>query len=789
MHWTIGKRIGLGFSFLILVALFLGSLGIWEMKIIQKDTERLAAEHVPEMTMATEVRGAASRLMYQMRGYGFTENDEYYAKAEEEFSALDSGLEKGWFLAQEAVHLEKLKPQLDKISTAKAEYSRAMQQTRTTTTKLGNLRDELDKNSLKYMQNSAEFLEGQNKDFKKDLRERQEKIELLTRIVDLGSKVRVINYKAQATGDMQLMKEAVDLLAGLQKYTDRLRPITRDDESIKKINDIEAAAVKYSRSMQDYITNAERMDGTDENNELFAGIRKEMDAAAAKYVAQCQTFLDGQQKKLGVDMQERLQKITLMNDIIDLGNDMRIKAFKSQAERNPEIMEKGMSNFEEIKQKFNNIRKITRLDVDLEQLDEVQEAGANYHESMGQFLAGWQKLQELGRKRDALGDEMIAGASTLQTSSNVSTGQISKQAASTLSGASSAMVVGVVAALVVGILMAFFISRGLINVLARISGQMDESADQVSAASGQVSTASQQLAEGASEQASSIEETSSSLEETSSMTKQNADNANQANALMKEANQVVGKANQSMTELTQSMQEISTASQETSKIIKTIDEIAFQTNLLALNAAVEAARAGEAGDGFAVVADEVRNLAMRAAEAAKNTAELIEGTLKKVEDGTKLVSTTNNAFSEVASSTQKVGDLVSEISSASTEQADGVEQINKAVTDLDKVVQQNAANAEESASASEELNAQAEHMKSSVEDLAHLVGKTSKNGSGSRKSGKSETKSYASTPNNTGSQLVAGQRPTFKPKKGSKYYQGEVKPDQVIPMDEDFTNF
>jgi len=184
---------------------------------------------------------------------------------------------------------------------------------------------------------------------------------------------------------------------------------------------------------------------------------------------------------------------------------------------------------------------------------------------------------------------------------------------------------------------------------------------------------------------------------------------------------VIDTANESMGQLTLSMGEISKASEETSKIIKTIDEIAFQTNLLALNAAVEAARAGEAGAGFAVVADEVRNLAMRASEAAKNTAGLIEGTVQKVQTGEKLVTSTNHSFREVADSTAKVAMLMSEIATASREQASGVGQVNLAVTELDSVTQQNAATAEEAASASEELDAQAEQMKETVRTLTALV--------------------------------------------------------------------
>ncbi len=227
--------------------------------------------------------------------------------------------------------------------------------------------------------------------------------------------------------------------------------------------------------------------------------------------------------------------------------------------------------------------------------------------------------------------------------------------------------------------LSFFIARSITRPINRIIEGLTDGADQVAAASSQVASASQSLAEGASEQAAGLEETSASIEEMASMTRQNADNARSTNEEAAAGTGLMKKARGSMKALVESIDEIAKTSEDTAKIIKTIDEIAFQTNLLALNAAVEAARAGEAGAGFAVVADEVRNLAMRAGEAAKNTSHLIEGTIKRVKEGSELVHQTDEAYREVALSLKRVADLVSEISAASSEQAQGIDQINKAV--------------------------------------------------------------------------------------------------------------
>jgi hypothetical protein len=268
---------------------------------------------------------------------------------------------------------------------------------------------------------------------------------------------------------------------------------------------------------------------------------------------------------------------------------------------------------------------------------------------------------------------------------------------------------------------AIFFSNSLTRPINRIIDNLSDTAQQVYNASVQVSSSSHELAEGASRQASSLEETSGSLEEMSSMTSSNAENAKQVNNHNNELVENLKNANTTMKALIESMAGIADKSSNVAKIIKTIDEIAFQTNLLALNATVEAARAGEAGAGFAVVADEVRNLALRVAEASKNTQGMVKEIIESIDDGSGLVKETDERYRIVAVGVAKIKELISEISSASNEQAQGINQINIAVAEMDKITQMNASNAEESAGASEELNGHSANMDKIVAELVPLI--------------------------------------------------------------------
>ncbi len=460
--------------------------------------------------------------------------------------------------------------------------------------------------------------------------------------------------------------------------------------------------------------------------------RDQMDSAARTYMTVCNEYLQIQAAKLKAglastnqldtaDLQDRVHKIAVANEIIDLGNNVRVGNFKSQATRDPALFRQVQKQFAQIYERLEALKAITRQEINLKQIEACRSAGQSYESAMNNFLKNWLAREELARLRNQAGEGVLTEARNTSKSSMAASAKTATAAATALTSASLTMIIGLGIALVVGALCAWFITRSITRPIRRVAEQLSAGAAQTASAATQVSSASQSLAGGASEQAASLEETSSSLEEMASMTKRNAENAQRSTNVAKETRSAAEHCSADTKDLTCAMQAIKASSDDVSKIIKTIDEIAFQTNILALNAAVEAARAGEAGMGFAVVADEVRSLAQRSAQAAKETAAKIESAITKTAQGVAISAKVTTALDDILARARELDELAAEVAGASNEQTQGIGQINIAVSQMDKITQTNAASAEESAAAAEELNAQADAMKESVNELLRLV--------------------------------------------------------------------
>jgi methyl-accepting chemotaxis protein len=600
----LATKLALGFGSLVVIVGILGGLAISAMWSAKASATAMAEADVPQVAMSNEVERDSLKTMYNMRGYGFTGEQQY----------LDSGQKS--------------------LAEVKADVAKAADLARQQSL------DELGKEAQ-------------------------------------GAAAKVAEYD-------QLVTQTIALMKGME-----------EDRAV-----LGESAKKFMENCVAFATDQHK-----------AMVREIQDAVEAPKLA------------------ERHQKIQLINDVITLGSDIRVGAWKAQTLRDPKMLEEDMQKFAAMDKLFEDIRPLTHLEANLKELDEAKAAAHGYETALKKLHDDWVISQEVAAKRGATGDAVLAAAQKASEIGIEGVTNKSSKAAESLARSCSILACGLGGAVLIAIILAYFITLSITKPLKntfkglkscstaeldetaatfnRIIDSMADGVAQVNDAAAQVSSASQQLAEGASEQASALEETSSALEQMAAMARNNA-------ATSKEANDLATQSHKAAAEGEKTMIGINEASDKISKIIKVIEEIAFQTNLLALNAAVEAARAGEHGKGFAVVAEEVRNLAQRAAGAAKETTALIDESVNKSREGKQAIQT-------IVGGVARVTELINGISKASEEQAQGVEQVNAAVSQMDQVTQQNASSAEESASAAEELTAQASATKGFVDELVVLV--------------------------------------------------------------------
>jgi len=540
------------------------------------------------------------------------------------------------------------------------------------------------------------------------------------------------------------MEEGKRHLADVNKYLSQAKAHAEKYPALVKLKD---GAAQAQANADAY---AKLADETATLINAMVKDREALDLSAAAYMKNCADFLDSQNEAMKEEIRsgasaeklaERLQKLTLVNDIIDLGNDTRVRNFKSQALREPKFIQEAQQNFPKMEEMFEKLRSTTRQEANLKQIAATREAASQYKAAMESFLKHWLALQEVGKKRAIVADQVLAAAQETAKAGMEQTQGMSEEASASLMSATTVMIIGLVIALILGAVTALLLTRAItrpviqgvafakamaegdftttlnidqkdeigilaaalnemVNRLREVVAEVQSAAENVASGSEELSASAQSLSQGASEQAASIEEISSSMEEMTSNIQQSTDNAQQTQRIAVKAAADAREGGEAVIKAVQAMKNIA-------EKISIIEEIARQTNLLALNAAIEAARAGEHGKGFAVVAAEVRKLAERSGAAAAEISELSTSSVNIAENAGSMLT-------KMVPDIEKTAELVQEIAAASAEQNTGATQVNKAIQQLDQVVQQNASASEEMASTSEELSSQAEQMQGSM---------------------------------------------------------------------------
>lgn len=534
-------------------------------------------------------------------------------------------------------------------------------------------------------------------------------------------------------------------ISKVKDQVDKADQLANDATSLVKlqesINEIDEKVLAYNRLMGETKTMVDNIFKT----------RDQLDAAAARYMDNCRQYLESQNRQMeneiragasAAQLTERLQKIMLINDIIDSGNETRVSNFKAQSINDTQMLQQAIGNFDRIDGLIQQLRDITRRSEDIQQLNGIESSATAYKTAMTNMSEIFTRSEELAQNRIDAGFAVFDNSKIISDAGIQGTIDTADNTIALINRSNASIWIGGIIVLGLGILLAVSITklitvpiakgvefarkiakgdltaeidvdqkdevgqlaaalREMIEKLRGIVTSIIEGSNNIASASIEMSSNSQQVSQGATEQASSTEEVSSSMEEMTSNIQQNTDNAQQTEKIANKAANDIMEGSKNVNKTVDSMKTIADR-------ITIISDIAFQTNILALNAAVEAARAGEHGKGFAVVAAEVRKLAERSQKAAAEIDDLSKSSVAIAEHSGSLLQ-------QIVPDIQNTSKLVQEISAASIEQNSGVDQINNAIQQLNQVTQQNAAASEEMATSSEELSSQAEQLREIIQ--------------------------------------------------------------------------